>query len=160
MTVSLKTMGHPASPSPGEREIVIELTPKRLFILILLAIPLVLIAYVGFELFSAYYGPRSLSIEFSLDRETYRPGDEVTVRVSVGTGVLGRLIRIPAAGVAVAIEVRNPGGDVVYVDQGETNAAGSLEFRFKILREAGAGEYSIYLACTGGSRSGGFRVEP
>jgi len=153
-------MGQPASPNPGEREIVIELTPKRLFILILLAIPLVLIAYVGFELFSAYYGPRSLSIEFSLDRETYRPGDEVTVRVSVGTGVLGRLIRIPAAGVAVAIEVRNPGGDVVYVDQGETNAAGSLEFRFKILREAGAGEYSIYLACTGGSRSGGFRVEP
>jgi len=153
-------MGQPASPSPGEREIVIELTLRRLVILILLAIPILIVAYVGLELFSAYYGPRSLSIDFSLDRETYSPGDEVTVRVCVGTGVLGRLIRFPAGGVAVAIEVRNPGGDVVYVDQGETDAAGNLEFRFKILREAGAGEYSIYLACTGGSGSGRFRVEP
>ena len=152
-------MGQPGSSRPEENEIVIELTLRRLVILALLVVPIALIAYIGFELMQAFYGPRSLIIDFTLDRETYKPGGEAVVRVRVSSGVLGSLIKIPAGGVDVAIELRNPDGDVVYVDQGRTSTDGALEFRFRIPPEA-AGNYVFYLACKGGSNTGRLRVEP
>ncbi|MBO3809846.1 MAG: hypothetical protein FGF50_09685 [Candidatus Brockarchaeota archaeon] len=152
-------MAKPGSSSPEEHEIVIELTLKRLIILILLAIPVLILVFVGLELVSAYYGQRSLIIDFTLERETLRPGDEAVVSVRVSSGVLGSLIKIPAGSVDVAIELRNPGGDVVFVDQGTTNTDGTLEFRFRI-PEAVAGEYVFYLACEGGSNSGRLSVQP
>lgn len=153
-------MGQPGSSSPEEREIVIELTLKRLVILILLAIPVALLILVGFELVNAYYGPRSLVIDFSLEKEVVRPGGEAVVSVRVSSGVLGSLIKIPAGSVDVAIEVRNPGGDVFYVDQGRTSMDGTLEFRFRIPEESAIGEYVFYLACEGGSNSGRLSVQP
>lgn len=153
-------MTKPGSSSPGEREIVIELTLKRLIILILLAIPVVILILVGLELVNAYYGPRSLMIDFTLERGTVRPGDEAVVSVRVSSSMLGGLVKIPAGRVDVAIELRNPGGDVFYVDQGRTNMDGNLEFRFRIPEDSPAGEYVFHLACKGGSSVGRLRVEP
>lgn len=153
-------MGQPGSSSPEEREIVIELTLKRLIMLILLAIPVVLLILVGFELVKAYYGSRNLVVDFTMGKEAIRLGGEAVVSVRVSSGVLGSLIKIPAGSVDVAIEVRNPGGDVFYVDQGTTNMDGTVEFRFRIPEESATGEYVFYLACKGGSASGRLRVEP
>lgn len=153
-------MGQQGSSSPEEHEIVIELTLKRLIILVLLAIPVVILILVGFEIVNAYYGSRNLVIDFSLDREAVKPGGEAVVNVRVSSVILGSLIKIPAGSVDVAIEVRNPGGDVFYVDQARTSMDGTLEFRFRIPEEAVAGEYVFYLACTGGSSLGRLRVEP
>ncbi|MEM1548891.1 MAG: MG2 domain-containing protein [Thermoproteota archaeon] len=153
-------MGQPALTNNKEHEIVVELTLWKLAILILLIIPVIVLAYVGVELMSAYYGSRSFIIDFSLDKEVYKLGDWVTVSVSVYTGGLGGLIKTPAGRIVVGIEVRNPKGGIAYVNQGDTSLNGTLEFRFRISREAEAGEYTVYLACTGGFQSGKFRVEP
>lgn len=153
-------MDQPASTSKEEHGIVIELTLRKLVILILLIIPVIALVYVGIELMSAYYGSKSFIIDFSLDKETYKPGDWVTIHATVSTGSLGGLIKVPAGKVVVGIEVRNPSGGLTYVGQGETSTTGTLEFRFRISKEAEAGEYAFYLACTGGFQSGKFRVEP
>lgn len=152
-------MSQPTPSDKEEHEIVIELTLRKLVILILLVIPVIALIYVGIELMSVYYGFKSFIIDFSLDKETYKPGDWVTVSVSVYTKGLGGLIKIPSAQVTVGIEIRNPKGNVVYVGQEDTDLNGTLEFKFRIPKGAEVGEYTIYLACAGGSQSGSFRVE-
>ncbi|MEM1558454.1 MAG: MG2 domain-containing protein [Thermoproteota archaeon] len=153
-------MNQSASASEEEHEIVIELTLRKLVILILLIIPVILLVYIGAELMSAYYGPRNLITDFSLDKESYKPSDWVTVSVSVSSGSLGGLIKMPARKVVIGIEVRNPKGNVIYINQGETDFTGSLKFQFRIPREAEIGEYTVYVACSGSSQSRKLRVEP
>ncbi|MEM3715034.1 MAG: hypothetical protein QXF82_08815 [Nitrososphaeria archaeon] len=94
-----------------------------------------------------------------MNKTTYRPGEEVSLTVRISSCILGGLVKIPAGGVEVAIELRNPNGDVVFVDQGTTSTDGTIEFRFRI-PETVAGDYVFYLACKGGSNLGRLNVQP
>ncbi|MBO3798445.1 MAG: hypothetical protein QW797_08800 [Thermoproteota archaeon] len=138
---------------------ILELSLTRLILLILLVVPIIILAHVWMELTSLQYGPRNLTIDFAVNKATYRLGEEASITIRVSSSILGGLVKIPAGGVDVAIELRNPGGDVVYVDQGTTSTDGTLEFKFRI-PEAVAGEYVFYLACEGGSNSGRLSVQP
>ena len=85
-------------------------------------------------------------VSVSTDKSVYTPGSVVTIR---GTA---------PAGQSCAIQVKDPVGATVWVDQKTAGSDGSFTSSFRLKRDARTGTYSVYVSCAAGRASATFRV--
>jgi len=142
-----------------EREIVIEITWRKIFVLFVIGVPVILLLYITYGLLQAYYGPVNVIIEVAFDKSAYSPGESVIVSVKVSSGILGSLIKLPLGKAPIGIEVRNKDRALVFVGQSETDGFGETKFTFKVPTWATFDEYTVYLASPGGSNSAGITIQ-
>lgn len=90
-----------------------------------------------------------LSVAVYSDQPTYRPGDDVTLDVYVGT-VYGT----PVAGASVSLVVVDSTGDNAFVKSGLTNSQGKWENSFVLSVGANLGTYLATANATKSSKTG------
>ena len=66
----------------------------------------------------------------------------------------------PVEGVAVGIQVKDPDGFTIYVDQGTTDSSGKVTFNFRLSQYAKYGWYDVTATVTGGAGTTKFEVIP
>ena len=85
-------------------------------------------------------------ITVSTDKDTYHPGDRVVVR---GTAQPGSL---------VAIQVTDPQGLTVWVDQQKASSDGKFTSSFRLKSDARLGTYTVYASASEGKATASFKV--
>jgi len=130
----------------SEREIVIVLEWRHI---VGICVGAVLLGVLAFYL-RGYFSPR---FEVSVGEGVFKPGS--VVRFS---GVL-RSGFSPIGNMPVAVEVRDPGGNVVWVDQVVTGGDGSFGVVFRLRSDAVRGVYTVYVSCRVVKTKFTFRVE-
>lgn len=116
--------------------------PRRPWFLLLTLIPWLWTGGAAFAAASA-----SASLQVTTAATSYSPGDMVDIS---GTGA--------APGAQVALEVEEPGGGDVFVDQVTADASGDFSDSFSLSSSAGAGTYSVYASTTTQKASASFSV--
>ena len=124
----------------------------------LVCLPVVLILYIGYGILQAYYGPTNVMIEATFDKQSYAPGETVLLNVKVSSAFFLSIIKLPIGQATVGIEVRNRSGILVYVDQGETDTTGQVNFMFSVPNTPSPDEYTVYMASPGNSISAKINV--
>jgi len=148
-----------ADPCDEPRERVIELAPGRVARLaVLLLAPVIVALAVADSIREAYYGPTRRRMQLTVEKQAYRPGEEVRIYVKITSSILGILWETPVGGAPVGVEVRGRDGSLVYVDQGATDAQGLAEFFFKLPGNALNTEYVVHAASPGVSWEEAFGV--
>ena len=86
-------------------------------------------------------------VSVSTDKSVYTPGSVVTIR---GTA---------PAGQSCAIQVKDPVGATVWLDQKTAGSDGSFTSSFRLKKDARTGTYKVYVSCAAGKASTTFRVK-
>lgn len=96
-------------------------------------------------LVAQFFAVSAASVTVKTDKSEYYPGDTVKI---TGTA---------PAGSQVAIQVKDPGGSTIWVDQ-VTASGGTFSSTFKLRSNAKTGTYKVYASCSAGSASTTFKV--
>jgi len=139
-------------------EMATKMTRRGIVLILSSALLLLILVYLGYNILMAYYGPPNIVIDILFDKRTYKPEDIIRINVKVSSAIIDPIIKLPLENRSVAIEVRSKVGPL-YIDQGETNAAGEFGFVFKLPGWAPKGEYTVYVVSPGSSKSANFTVE-
>jgi len=92
-----------------------------------------------------FFAVSAASVTVKTNKSEYYPGDTVKI---TGTA---------PAGSQVAIQVKDPSGSTVWVDQ-VTASGGTFSSTFKLRSNAKTGTYKVYASCSAGSASTTFKV--
>ncbi len=85
-----------------------------------------------------FFSPK---FQISTSRTVYRPGSIVEFKGVLKVGFE------PVRNMPIAVEVRDPRGNIVWVDQATTDENGCFVIRFKLSSKAMHGVYTIYVSC-------------
>ena len=133
-------------PMGQEDVIVIELSVKHVLILAVIAVAAVAAGYWYIESLRP-------AISVSVDKPEHLAGDVVSIRGTLTGG--GSTI----VGTDVAIQVKSPGSQTVWIDQVRTRAGGEYISSFRLREDAPAGEYRVYVSTSVARGTATFSVE-
>jgi len=136
-----------SSSSSEEREIVIVLRFKH----IILIVSTIIFVICLWFLIRSFFSP-SFHIEEGVSK-VYKPGDLVELKGKLVAGLS------PVSNVPVIVEIRDPNGLIVWIDQLVTQADGSFIIKFRLRPDASKGVYKVYVSCSVAKTNFEFKVE-
>lgn len=135
--------------------------------LAIIIIIIILIAFLTIYMGREFLSKIDIILSVETDKDSYKVGELVEIKVSLkeakiifkGTPIATILEGKPLNGRDIAIQLLDPDGVTLYVDQGKTNKNGETVFRVRISNTWKPGTYTIHAVTPGKHTVKTFKIE-